>query len=241
MNRRYILAALATLPVVAGMLVLPAAPAGAQITVFDPSNYTQNLLTAARTLQQINNQIQSLQNEATMLTNMAKNLKKLDVSSIGQITQSLQKIDTLMTRASGIAFDLTSTEAALRNTFPAFDATTTADQMIAQAKTQWQAAMDGFRQTMRVQSQVVENVQADSGVLANLVNESQGADGGLEAQQAANQLTALAIKQQFQLQNLMAAQYRADALERARQAEALDAARVTTKRFVGSADIYTRE
>ncbi|MEE3154480.1 MAG: DUF4141 domain-containing protein, partial [Pseudomonadota bacterium] len=36
-------------------------PAHAQWTVFDPSNYAQNVLTAARTLQQINNQITSLQ------------------------------------------------------------------------------------------------------------------------------------------------------------------------------------
>ncbi len=40
------------------------APAWAQMTVFDPSNYSQNVLTAARTLQQVNNGIQSLQNEA---------------------------------------------------------------------------------------------------------------------------------------------------------------------------------
>src|SRR4051812_20767789 len=46
-------------------------PAHAQFTVFDPTNYSQNLLTAARSLQQINNQIQSLQNQAQMLTNQA--------------------------------------------------------------------------------------------------------------------------------------------------------------------------
>src|SRR5690606_6228805 len=45
-----------------------ASPAHAQFgfgrIVYDPSNYAQNVLTAARTLEQINNQIQSLQNEA---------------------------------------------------------------------------------------------------------------------------------------------------------------------------------
>jgi P-type conjugative transfer protein TrbJ len=56
------LAALVALPVLTGTIILPIAPATAQITVFDPGNYTQNLLTAARTLQQVNNQIQSIQN-----------------------------------------------------------------------------------------------------------------------------------------------------------------------------------
>ena len=42
----------------AGMAVVPAGPAAA-ITVFDPSNFAQNILQAARALEQINNQIQS--------------------------------------------------------------------------------------------------------------------------------------------------------------------------------------
>src|SRR3546814_11489462 len=46
-------------------LAMTTTPAQA-IVVFDPSNYTQTLLTAARTLQQNNNQIQPLQNEANL-------------------------------------------------------------------------------------------------------------------------------------------------------------------------------
>jgi P-type conjugative transfer protein TrbJ len=49
-------------------------PLSAQWIVFDPNNYAQNVLTAARELQQINNQITSLQNQAQMLINQAKNL-----------------------------------------------------------------------------------------------------------------------------------------------------------------------
>lgn len=53
-------------------------PAFAQIAVYDPSNFSQNVLTAARALQQVNNQVRSLQNEATMLLNQAKNWPRLD-------------------------------------------------------------------------------------------------------------------------------------------------------------------
>ena len=49
--------------------------------VFDPSNYAENVLQAARALEQINNQIQSLQNEAQMLINQARNLASLPHSS----------------------------------------------------------------------------------------------------------------------------------------------------------------
>ena len=42
-------------------------PAYAQAIVFDPSNYSQNILTAARALEQINNQLRSLENQARLL------------------------------------------------------------------------------------------------------------------------------------------------------------------------------
>jgi conjugal transfer/entry exclusion protein len=45
-----------------------------------------------------------------------------------------------------------------------------------------------------------------------LVNQRRTARGGLEVQQAANQLTALAVKQHFPLQTMMAAQYRIGAI-----------------------------
>jgi P-type conjugative transfer protein TrbJ len=241
MNRKNLATTLLAATTVTTMAIVPATPAVA-IPVFDASNYAQNVLTAARALSQINNQISALQNQGAMLTNMAKQLQKLDFSSLAQITRSMQRIDTLMTNARGIAFDLASTDTALRDQFPeVFNTAMTGNQMIAQAQAQWQASMKGYRQTMRVQAQVVENVQADAGLLSQLVSQSQSAIGSLQAQQATNQLIALSTRQQLQIQQMMATQYRAEAIERARQAQAMDAAHEKTRRFIGSADIYTRQ
>ena len=63
-------------------------PSYSQVVVFDPNNYAQNVLTAARALQQINNQITTLQNQAQMLFNQAKNLASLPYSSLQQLQQS---------------------------------------------------------------------------------------------------------------------------------------------------------
>ena len=51
--------------------------AHAQLIVYDPTNFSQNVLTAARELQQVNNEIQSLENQATSLINQARNLASL--------------------------------------------------------------------------------------------------------------------------------------------------------------------
>ncbi|MCP4617782.1 MAG: P-type conjugative transfer protein TrbJ, partial [Bradyrhizobium sp.] len=78
-------------------------PASAQWVVYDPTNYVQNVLSAARALEQINNQITSLQNEATMLINQARNLASLPYSSLQRLQQSVQRTQQLLGQAQHIA------------------------------------------------------------------------------------------------------------------------------------------
>ena len=113
------------------------------------------------------------------------------------------------------------------------------DARLAEAKTRLDAAMGAFKQTMGVQAQVVENVAVDARILQAIVAKSQGAQGGLQAQQATNQLLALTAKQQFQLQNLMAAQYRSESMEAARRAQAETEAQAATEKFLGNGKAYT--
>src|SRR6266481_3180527 len=72
---------LAAASVIALSIASALAPSSAQVVVFDPNNYAQNVLTAARALQQISNQITSLQNQTQMLINQARNLATLPFSS----------------------------------------------------------------------------------------------------------------------------------------------------------------
>src|SRR5712691_10321224 len=87
------------------MVACTPASLSAQAIVFDPNNYVQNVLTAARALQQINNQITSLQNQAQMLINQAKNLVSLPYSSLQQLQSSIQRTQQLLTQAQRIAYD----------------------------------------------------------------------------------------------------------------------------------------
>lgn len=209
-------------------------------TVYDPANHAQNVLQAARSLEQINNQIRTLQNQATMLQNMARQLQRLDYSSLGQITSALNRIDGLMIQADSIGFDLAGSDAAWQRTYPGTYRDAEAASLDQQADTQWRSTRAAYHQTMRVQSGIVTAIQADAPLLADLVNRSQEANGSLQAQQAGNQLLALSIKQQMQLQSLMAAQYRADAETQAAIAEANAMARERTRQFLGDGRAYSR-
>jgi P-type conjugative transfer protein TrbJ len=76
-------------------------PSSAQWIVFDPNTYAQNVLTAARALQQINNQITSLQNQAQMLINQGKNLAALPFSSLLQLEHPLHRLRIWTPRGRG--------------------------------------------------------------------------------------------------------------------------------------------
>jgi len=240
LRQQAIAAALAAASLLSLGMAVSMQPASAQITVFDPTNYSQNILTAARTLTQINNQIRSLQNEAAMLLNQAKNLSRIDFPEIQAITERLQQIDRLMGQAQGLNFKVSGLDEQLRRLFPQdfSQALSTNDRVLA-ARRRLDTATAAYRQTMTVQAQVAENVAADAGTLNAIMGKSQGAEGVLQAAQATNQLLALTAKQQFQIQNLMAAQYRADATEAARRAQAEAEGRAATKKFLGSGSAYT--
>ena len=239
-RKHLVAAALGAAAVLSLGMAITAPPAAAQITVFDPNNYSQNILTAARTLTQINNQIRSLQNEAAMLLNQAKNLSRIDFPELQAITQRLQQIDRLMGQAQGLDFRMAGLDQQLRRLFPQdFAQALSTDERVLAARQRLDTAMAAYRQTMMVQAQVAENVAADAGTLSAIVAKSQGAEGALQAQQATNQLLALTAKQQLQVQNLMAAQFRAEAAEAARRAQAEAEGRLATRKFLGSGSAYT--
>ena len=125
----------------AALLIAPVAltpmlatPAHA-IIVFDPSNYAQNVLTAARSLQQITNQITSLQNEAQMLINQARNLASLPYSSLQQLQQSVQRTQQLLQQAQNIAYDVQQIDRAFQQKYGNVSMSATDQQLITDART----------------------------------------------------------------------------------------------------------
>jgi P-type conjugative transfer protein TrbJ len=231
-----ILFAASTIVCLCGEVVIASAPASAAgMPVFDATNYAENLLQASRALDQINNQVKSLQNETAMLQGMARNLKTIDFPQLQRMTLAMQQIDGLMSKANGIGFRIQGLDQRMKALFPGqLQRALSSDQRVAQARGRLDAAIDAYRHSMGVQAQVAENVRQDAGMLNQLVGASQGAEGALQAQQAANQLLALSIKQQLQLESLMASQFRDDSIERARRAQAEDDARAATMRFLGA-------
>jgi len=223
---------LATTSIIAIALAVSSRPASAQLIVFDPNNYAQNVLTAARALQQINNQIVSLQNQAQMLINQAKNLATLPFSSLLQLEQSIVRTQQLLAQAQRIAYDVGQIDRAFSTAYAPASASISDQALIANAQSRWLNAMGGFQDAMRTQATVVGNLDTNRTQMSALVTSSQGATGALQASQAGNQLLALAAQQLADLTAVVAAHGRAQNLESAQHAAAQDQSREQLRRFL---------
>ena len=208
-----------------------ATPAHA-IIVFDPSNYAQNVLTAARTLEQITNQITSLQNEAQMLINQAKNLASLPYSALQTLQQNVQRTQQLLQQAQGIAFNVQQIDQMFSQKYGNVAMSTSDKQMVADARSRWQNTVGGLQDAMRVQAGVVSNIDSNRTQMSALVSQSQGATGALQATQAGNQILALQSQQLSDLVALLASNGRASALTEAERTAAAEQGREQRRRFL---------
>lgn len=213
-------------------------PSSAQLAVFDPTNYAQNVMTAANTLRQINNQITSLQNEAQMLINEGKNLTTLPYSSLQSLQQSIGETQRLLNDAQRIAYDVGQIDQAFSTHYGPASMSASSASLIDGARQRWQNSLAALQDAMRVQAGIVQSIDAAKSEAGTLLSSSQSAVGALQASQAGNQLLALQSKQLADVTALLASQGRAQSLELARQAEAQEQAREQMRRFIAPGQAY---
>lgn len=222
------------------LIACAAAPAQAQFggIVYDPTNYSQNVLTAARTLEQINNQIRSLQNEAEGLVNDAKNLASLPFSSLAELQAQVRATQQLLGNAQRIAYSVQSIDQAFSTRYAASSMSGSDKALVDNARARWEDSVAAFQDALRLQAGVVGNIDGAREAMDRLVGSSQSASGALQAAQAGNQLMALQARQLADLTALVAAQGRAQSLEAAQRAAAQDQAREQLRRFLAPGTGY---
>ena len=221
-------------------VLLATAPKASAFIVFDPRNYVENMLSAVRALDQIDNQVKQLTNEAQMLMKMDLNLDPLGTSVSGDLQSSLDQIKTLLDQADGIKLSVSETEAQMQRLFPSeYGSALSGDQSLRAAEERWTETLDAFKRTMDMEAKVTETTTSDGTVLSDLLSKSGSAVGNLEVQQAGNELLGLSVKQQLQVQTLLAANQRATSLNQARELASQEESRLRFQSFLGDDTAYT--
>ncbi len=210
--------------------------------MFDPSNFVQNTLTAVRTLEQIDNQINQLQNEAQMLMNQARNLAKPATSNmVNRLRPTLATTERLIAEAQGLAYDVQNMDATFPRLYPEqYAATVSGDQMLRDAQERWKNALNGLHTAMRMQAQV----SAEPGPRRKRTGrprEPEPIGHRRTASHAGNEPASRLAGQSSPSRpsSSRSRRDRAASLELARQAAAVERGREVTRRFLGSGTPYT--
>src|SRR5258708_39582580 len=158
-------------------------PSLAQITVFDPSNYSQNLMTAANTLKQIDNQLTALQNQTQMLLNQARHLTSLPTSLLNDIDRTFTQTQNLLRQVDRIAYDVQAIEQTFQKN-QNFSVSQSDRQLIDGARDRWQNSGSTFQHSMSIGAATINNLPATQTQTDTLVGASQSAVCPLQASQA---------------------------------------------------------
>lgn len=202
----------------------------AQLAVFDPVNFSQNILTALRTLQSNVNEAQQIANQIQQINNQMQNLQRLpgasSASLLGDYVNAWNQMTNTFAGINGLASNIATLTVNYNNLFPA---RTGAPVSSAQVLSQLQQYLGQARQTYQgvyLQSgAVMASLPQQQADMAMTLATSNGASGNLDALQGQTQMTAQVAQLLAQQNAQVAAMNQAEADWLNEQMELLDSTR----------------
>jgi len=179
----------------------------AQVVVHDPSNHAENLLAAARMLEQIEHQIAALEQQAKMLSR-----GKLQLSP--EYTRTIDEAEALFRRGEGLSHDIARIGGEIEALYPETWEAYALDGVMSQSGRWAEESRRSLTRAMAAQAQAAAGLSATRQRLGAALAASQGAEGQTSAVQAGNQLLGLSAAQLAGIEALMIAEGRALQAER---------------------------
>lgn len=189
-------------------------PAHAQWVVFDPTNFSQNLLTALRTLQSNLNELQQIENQVTSLQNQARNLASLPQNILQQYQQTFQQFQQQVAQTEGLMKNLTNIRTQFQQQYPNYANTNPDFKSLSTIIDTWNATdRQNTQDALASGAAVLSQMQTGQANVASIVASSQSATGALQAAQASNQLNGI-VAQEVMRMSAQQAMYQQAQLQR---------------------------
>ena len=188
-------------------LALAPSPTANAITVFDPTNYAQNILQAARALEQINNQIRQIEQQTQML---ARN--PLELSP--ELSQSIDQARQAFSAAQGLTFQVNQMSAELHQLYPETWENFDLGQIGARSQQWLQQDRASIENSMQAEARAAQSIGDMQGRIGRALQSSADAEGQTGVGQAANQLLGINAAELAEIHTLLIAQGRALETER---------------------------
>ncbi len=187
--------------------VLAPPPATGQIVVHDPSNHAENLLAAARMLEQIEHQIAALEQQAQMLAR-----GRLQLSP--DLSRTIDEAEALFRRGEGLSHDIARIGGEIEALFPDTWEDYQLGDVLSQSDRWAEESRRSLSRAMAAEAQAAARLGETRTRVESALAASQGAEGQTSAVQAGNQLLGLTAAQLAGIEALMIAEGRALQAER---------------------------
>lgn len=168
----------------------------AQVPVFDPSNFSQNILQAIRALKSNINEAKMIANEVEMLSNDVKNLTKLPYSTVHELETQFQSLFSEMGKVHGLVDDLTNLQNEYERLYPEFSLMEDKieGRAISQLTSQWlEESRNSMLKASLTGAKVLSDLPSAQSRVERLVTDSSNAVGILQAAQAGNEISAMVV------------------------------------------------
>ena len=207
-------------------VVMAAGPATAQHVVFDPSNHAENLIQAAR-------QLESLTQQARLISQQARSLAASPHAPIADAARSMAEIDALSRSALGLSADIDALERQFESLYPEGLGELDAVTLARGRRDRLQAARSTAQDLARIAAGIDQRAPDRSRRLEAALAASHAAEGQTAAIQSSTWTLAALAEELAALRAVVLAQARLQAEAAVSQTAESAAAAETRRRFWG--------
>lgn len=188
-------------------LNLSAAPARAQIPVIDPANLAQSITQVAHMVEQLRNQVQQIEQAASMLRQNPLQLSP-------ELSQSIGEARALFQSVQGIAYEADRLGDQLRTLYPETWEDYDLARVLSQSDVWMSESRQSLQRAMEAEARAAQRLEQTQGRINRALQSSSDAEGQTGAIQASNQLLGIQASQLTEIHALLIAQGRALETER---------------------------
>lgn len=221
--RKALAGAASVLAVLAAGTVLVTPKPAAAIVVYDPTNHAENVLQAARALEQIRVQTEQL---AAQIRSLAAS----PYDHAGEIGRAMAALSELNEEARGLATTVRGLDQQFQDLYPGDTSARTAMQRLEASARRIEVSRQTAQDLARTAAAIDAGRSGRSARMSGAIAASRAAEGETGAIQSSVQALGVLSEQLESLQSLMAAQSRLAAEEAARRAADREAAIAARRR-----------
>jgi len=203
--------------------------------VYDPANYSQNVLTAVRALQSNLNEAQQIANQLRQIEMEVKNLANFPAGVWADIQADLNQLTQLAQSSGAISYTMQNLSTQFKQLYPGYQAQTNYEQEYQAWTNNSLESIRTALETANRQSQVFEEEKAD---MRKIENMSDSAEGQMQVLQTGNMLTAQLVEQMQKLRLLQMTEMQAQTAYMATQIQDQAAEKAAIKRWLDSGKNY---